>query len=157
MLVLTPAGVPNFQVPILVSSALLTEGTRYGIGMHFQDIDVENLPTTGWISIAAGFCTMLGATWSKTSFGITLLRLTSSRWMRWLVWFIIISVNIVLGCQGLVQWIQCWPVPKRWIDGMPGSCWPATIVQNYMTFAAGTCLPSYLIKVPCLGRGLPTA
>jgi hypothetical protein len=63
--------------------------------------------------------------------------------MRWLVWFIIISVNIVLGAQALIQWIQCWPVPKRWID-MPGSCWPASVIQNYMTFAAGIYLPTYL-------------
>lgn len=125
------------QFTILVSSALLTAGTKYGIGLHFEDMDYANMPTVAWISIAAGFSTLLGTTWSKTSFAITLLRLSSSRWMRWLIWFIIISVNLVLGFAAAVMWIQCWPVSKLWIYDLPGSCWPAHVVQNIMTFGSG--------------------
>lgn len=117
---------------------MLTAGTKYGIGLHFEDMDYTNMPTIAWISIGAGFSTILGTTWSKTSFAITLLRLASSRWMRWLIWFIIISVNLVLGFSAAVMWIQCWPVAKLWIYDLPGSCWPAYVVQNYMTFASGT-------------------
>ena len=126
------------QFTILVSSAMLTEGTKYGIGLHFKDVDVKNMSTYARISIGAGFCTILGTTWSKTSFAITLLRLASSRWMRWFIWFIIISVNLVLGFAATVMWIQCWPVAKLWNPNLPGSCWPASAVQNYMTFASGT-------------------
>jgi hypothetical protein len=128
------------QFTILVSSALLTKGTKYGIGLHFEDVDLKNISTYAWISISAGFCTILGTTWSKTSFAITLLRLSSSRWMRGIIWLIIISVNLVLGFAATVMWIQCWPVAKLANSDLPGSCWPAHVVQNYMTFASGTYL-----------------
>lgn len=139
------------QFTILVSSALLTEGTKYGIGMHFSDLDPEKMSTYGWISISAGFCTLLGTTWSKTSFAITLLRITSSIWIRRLIWFIIVSVNLVLGFAAAVMWIQCWPVAKRWHANLPGSCWPNHVVQDYITFTAGT----YSLRT-ILERGLPT-
>jgi hypothetical protein len=135
-MLIIPADVHQFTV--LLSSALLTEGTKYGIGLHFEDMDWTNTPTVAWISIAAGFSTLLGTTWSKTSFGLTLLRLSSSRWMTWLIWFIIISVNLVVGFAAAVMWIQCWPVAKLWNGDLPGSCWPAQVVQNYMTVASGT-------------------
>lgn len=57
--------------------------------------------------------------------------------MRWFVWFIIITVNIVLGSNGVIQWVQCWPIKKLWNWDMEGSCLPPKTVQNYNTFIAG--------------------
>ncbi len=47
------------------------------------------------------------------------------------------------------MWIQCWPVAKLWTYDMQGSCWPYYVVQNYMTFAAGT----WLWPTVLLGQG----
>ncbi len=116
---------------------MLTEATKYGLGLHYEDMDYTKMGTIAWISYAAGFCTILGTTWSKTSFAITLLRLSSSKWMKWLVWFIIISVNIVLGFSAAVMWIQCWRVAKLWTFDMEGTCWPHNVVENYQKFATG--------------------
>jgi hypothetical protein len=127
---------------------MLTEGTKYGLGLHYQDMYYTKMPTIAWISYGGGFATILSTVWSKTSFAITLLRLSSSPWMKWLIWFIIISVNIVLGFSAAIMWIQCWPVAKLWTFDMPGSRWPYYVVQNYQTFASGTwllqTLPRYL-------------
>ncbi len=61
---------------------MLTEGTKYCIGLHYEDMDYTKMPTVAWISYGAGFATILASTWPKTSFAVTLLRLTSSRWMK---------------------------------------------------------------------------
>lgn len=61
--------------------------------------------------------------------------------MRVFIWFIIVSVNLVLGSNGAIQWAQCWPVEKLWYYDMEGTCFPAKIVQNYNTFVAGAYLP----------------
>lgn len=129
-----------YKITILISSAMLTEATKYGLGMHWEDMDYTKIPTISWLSYVAGFCTVLGTAWSKTSFAITILRLPSSKWIKWLVWFIIISVNIVLGFTAATMFISCWPVAKTWYSDMEGTCWPHYIVQNYQTFASGTWL-----------------
>jgi hypothetical protein len=134
------------QFTVLVSSAMLTEATKYGLGMHFEDMDWTKMSTLAWLNIGAGFSTILGATWSKTSFAITLMRLSSSRWMKYLIWFIIISTNLVLGMSATMMWIQCWPVAKLWHSEMEGSCWPGYVVQNYMTFAAGMWLSQTILE-----------
>ena len=125
------------QVSILVSTAMLSEGIKYGIGLHYYNMDLDKMPTMAMISYAAGFATILGTIWSKTSFGITLLRISAGR-MRWLVWFIIISVNLVLGISATIHWAQCWPLKKLFYYDMAGTCLPLHVVQNYQTFAAGT-------------------
>lgn len=122
---------------ILVSTAMLSEGIKYGIGLHYYNMDLDKMPTMAMISYAAGFATILGTIWSKTSFGITLLRISAGR-MRWLVWFIIISVNLVLGVSATIHWAQCWPLKKLFYYDMAGTCLPLHVVQNYQTFAAGT-------------------
>ncbi|KAH6620877.1 hypothetical protein B0J18DRAFT_466506 [Chaetomium sp. MPI-SDFR-AT-0129] len=64
-------------ITLMVSTAMLTEGTKVGIGLHYQDMKLKDMPKMAWISYGAGFCATLATTWSKTSFGITLLRLST--------------------------------------------------------------------------------
>lgn len=59
--------------------------------------------------------------------------------MRQFIWFIIISVNVVLASNGVIHWVQCWPVEKTWHYFMPGSCFPADVVRYYNTAVAGMC------------------
>ena len=87
---------------------------------------------------AAGTCTLTAATWSKTSFALTLLRLTDGRIkIKWLLWFIIVSMNIFMGLSALFNWIHCTPVEKVWLPLTPGSCWRVDIVPKYNVFSAG--------------------
>ena len=85
----------------------------------------------------AGSCTLTAAIWSKTSFALTLLRLTEGR-MKWVLWFIIISMNIAMGLSALFNWVQCTPIQKTWIPLTPGKCWKPHVVPNYNMFSAGT-------------------
>ncbi|KAK4459330.1 hypothetical protein QBC42DRAFT_232002 [Cladorrhinum samala] len=120
---------------VLVSTAMLTEGTKYGIGMHYEDMEYTKMPMVALISYSAGFANILAAAWSKTSFGITLLRI-SSGWDKWLIWFIILSVNIVLGVSAAIMWTRCWPVAKLWHPEIEGTCWTTVTLERYQTFTS---------------------
>lgn len=79
----------------------------------------------------------MAAAWSKTSFALTLYRLTTDRpFMRAFLWFAIISIN--LACSGVVvvTWAQCTPAEKVWRPSVEGSCWPKSVHINYNIFAA---------------------
>jgi hypothetical protein len=115
---------------------LQTVGTTHGLGRKDKFLDYDSMMSVSLYSTAAGFGSILATCWSKTSFAISLLRIANGGWVRVFIWFIIISVNLVLGSNGLLQWIQCWPVNKRWNWDMEGKCFPSKIVQDYNTFVA---------------------
>ncbi|SPO06773.1 uncharacterized protein DNG_09467 [Cephalotrichum gorgonifer] len=96
---------------LVISVSLLTEGVKYGIGLHYEDMILENMQKTAKFSYAAGFATILGTSWSKTSFGITLLRI-SNGWVKLFVWFIIISLNLVLSASAIILFVQCRPIQR---------------------------------------------
>jgi hypothetical protein len=116
---------------------MLTEGVKYGIGLYWEDMDPLKLPVVLILSYASGLGGTVAAAWSKTSFAITLLRI-SNGWVKWVLWFIIISVNVALGVSGLILWIQCWPLQKLWMPDVEGACWPKLTVERYQTFTTGT-------------------
>ncbi|KAE9369367.1 hypothetical protein N431DRAFT_380251 [Stipitochalara longipes BDJ] len=115
---------------LLTDTCLLTVTTSLGFGKHFLAINPSNLPRMGLLGIIAGVLAIFAAIYSKTSFAITLLRISEGR-TRILLWFIIISVNIALGGSALIPWIQCRPVEKNWNLMAPGKCWNLKIFSYY--------------------------
>ncbi|KAK4240614.1 hypothetical protein C8A03DRAFT_31321 [Achaetomium macrosporum] len=69
----------------------------------------------------AGFFSVLAAAWSKTSFAVTLLRL-SQGWMKAVIWVIIITMNTIMGTAMLFMWIKCRPFAKIWDGSIEGWC-----------------------------------
>ncbi len=123
---------------------------RFGFGKHNHDVRNEDWPTMLLAMSFSGSFMIIGAAWSKTSFAISLLRISSGGWTRALIWFIIGTVNLILGLSVLFTWIRCWPLEKMWISSHSGTCWSRWITLHYNMFTAGT----YLI-LPC-GRGFET-
>lgn len=78
----------------------------------------------------------MAAAVSKTSFALTLLRI-SSGWVKCIVWFAMLTVNVVMGLSILFNWISCSPVEKTFNVLTPGTCWPKTILIGYNSFVAG--------------------
>jgi len=109
-----------------------------GFGKHSWDVDFLVLPNMFKTFSGAAILSICASTWSKTSFGLTVIRLTSG-WTKKFIWFLIITTNIFMGITGLFNYIRCWPLDKLWdFTGMaPGSCWPGYIILNYNIFSAG--------------------
>lgn len=102
------------------------------------------LPPELWPSVfqlfrainVGGTFSITAAIWSKTSFAVTLLRLTEGV-AKYIVWFIIISMNIAMGLSALFIWAQCTPILKSWDPLVEGTCWPAYVIVRYNIFSAG--------------------
>ena len=118
-----------------MSTALLTRGVDFGIGLHFEDMELENIPVVAEYSFAAGFATILGIAWSKTSFGLTILRI-SDGWMRWLVLYIVLSMNVVMVTNAILLYAQCTPIRRLFDELAEGTCWPKEVGERYQTFSA---------------------
>lgn len=119
-----------------LSVALQCYCVSLGFGKHPWDVNLKNLLPFFFYSNLAGFVSILAALWSKTSFAITLLRV-SDGWIKRFVWFVIISVNIALGLSALFQFIHCTPVAGVWDPNIKRVCWPASVTRNINMFTSG--------------------
>jgi hypothetical protein len=121
---------------LLASIVLVTISVSKGLGRHVYAVPPENFPTLGIVGNLTGTFSILAATWSKTSFAITLLRLMQGK-IRWLLWFIILTVNVMMGLNALFMWIRCTPVERTWNPYAPGTCWADHIYTIFAMTAAG--------------------
>lgn len=123
------------QVCILIECAALSAGTGLGYGLHVWDFNFANMGALLMYMNVAGTFSVTAAIWSKTSFAVTMLRLTEGK-MKWFIWYIIISMNIAMGLTALFPWIQCKPVNKAWDIFVPGQCWSPEVLVHYNIFSA---------------------
>lgn len=119
-------------------------GQLIGFGKHSVDIPVQNLSTIALYTSIGASVSCFASTFSKISFGVTLLRLTTN-YTRWTVWFCIVTLFLVMIPSALNTWIQCTPTEKAWDSSIEGTCWPASITVNYGIFNAAWCAVSYFI------------
>lgn len=122
-------------VCLVIQAALTTFLVTVGFGKHIWDFPLENFAPWFLIPISVrGTFSLVALAWSKTAFGVTLLRLTTG-WTRWAVWFIIVSVNIALALSALLSWVQCRPLNASWDPSVKGECWPRDVMKNYNIFS----------------------
>ncbi|KAL2255276.1 hypothetical protein VTK26DRAFT_3701 [Humicola hyalothermophila] len=134
------------------SCSLLSVSTTIGYGKHNDNIAKENFNYVLLLNYLAGFFSILATCWSKISFAITLLRLASSKGIKHALWFVIVTVNLVLGANATIHFVQCWPPERLWKPESSGTCWPRSIVINYNMFAAAYsgCMDVVLASLPWL-------
>jgi hypothetical protein len=115
---------------------LLSAITTLGYGKHNAEIDPANFNIILLISYLAGFCSILAACWSKSSFAITLLRIVTTKRPKVALWIIVITINLVFAASGTVHFVQCWPLERLWQPKSPGQCWPRITVIRINVFVA---------------------
>lgn len=110
----------------------------HGIGKHFTDIEDNTMLVTGvkymYISETFG---LFSVPMSKTSFCVTLLRLTIVPWQRRLLWFILITINLTFWAGAILTLVQCDPKEKLWNFTLEGKCWDNRIVIYFCVFVGG--------------------
>ncbi|KAK1961036.1 hypothetical protein LY78DRAFT_317487 [Colletotrichum sublineola] len=47
--------------------------------------------------------TLIGQAWTKTAFGVTLIRM-SNKWQRWILYFCIVTMNMYMIAKVIIQW-----------------------------------------------------
>ncbi len=121
---------------LLVSIVFNTLTVQRGFGKHVYDIPTEALSDITYLGQWSGTFSILAAVLSKTSFAATLMRFMDGAW-KVLLWIIIVTMNIAMGLNALLAWLQCTPIAKGWHPEMPGQCWPPEVYAHFGMFAAG--------------------
>ncbi|KAH9866025.1 hypothetical protein J1614_008589 [Plenodomus biglobosus] len=86
-------------VILLANNIIITIEYATGYVQHTWDDRMHIL-----ISITS--CgTLIGQALTKTAFAVTLLKLTKS-WLRWVLWFIIVSMNCYMIAKVILQWAK---------------------------------------------------
>ena len=122
------------QVALVADCVFISACVKLGFGRPLSQFNFDNLEIFLILSNFAGSFSILAALWSKTSFALTVLRI-SSGWVKIVVVGIILTVNIVLGGAVFLTWGQCLPVEKLWRPWVPGICMSKWIQVRYNIFA----------------------
>jgi hypothetical protein len=135
----------NVQALLLVCCALISHAVAYGFGHHAWDIPEASFPVVSMALTVRTTLIMTAAAWSKTAFAVTLLRITDGR-LRWVLWSIIISMNIAMGLSAMIGWVTCKPLAKAWDPTLDGTCWDQSVITKFSYVAScenfdSFCLP----------------
>lgn len=121
---------------MLVAYVITTTYAVVGAGLGTHDGSGLNDMSAIQLLIAVSTVfSSLGASWSKTSFAMTLVRITDG-WIRTLVWVIVITLNLVLTLNAIMPFIWCSPSSRGWSPQVRGTCWDRKIVIDYYIFGA---------------------
>lgn len=112
---------------------------QYGFGKHGYEIPLDNFGALIIVGLMSVTFDIVGQVWSKTSFAITMLRISKGK-VRYFIWFAIISMNVLLGLAAMSFWVQCSPIQKSWNPLLPGTCWNPQITIVYGIVASGKSL-----------------
>lgn len=124
-------------VMLLAFASATTFCVQVGLGSHGGSSNIDMSPLQLGVVIATVFST-LGAAWSKTSFALTLLRISreGSRLIYWGIWCVIITMNLVLAFNAIIGFIWCDPPQAAWDAKIDGKCWDRAVVVHYSVFGA---------------------
>jgi len=120
---------------------LVTVAVGMGWGKHQYDLDITKANTMSVIGLSSVTFAIAGQSWSKTSWALTLLRVSESKWQTWFIWFAIVSMNVFFGIGALLFWVQCTPLETAWHPLVPGVCWDPWINVKYGIFASSKSNP----------------
>ncbi|ETS75030.1 hypothetical protein PFICI_13514 [Pestalotiopsis fici W106-1] len=106
-----------------------------GFGKHSVEVPEENLYTLVKLVSVTSVLTLVAAAFSKTSFALTLLRLTDG-WLKKAVWAIIITLNLTLLVNAILPFLRCIPSEAAWNPMVPGTCFDILITIRFSIFGA---------------------
>lgn len=111
------------------------------IGKHVGDIDDPSKTPEALKLIYIGMIIcIISCVLSKTSFAITLLRIVTRPWQKAILWFIIVSMNVIMWLCAICYLLQCKPAAALWRSELMSTadCWPSSIFQTIALTAGGT-------------------
>lgn len=116
-------------------TAVITKGRDYGIGRHYWTLEQDRL-IKAYLYIYIGQVIIIeGCSLSKTAFAFTLLRIVTKKSEKVLIWYIILSLNIVMLLCGVFEFVQCKNPAYGWDKSIKTQCWPLSTFVNYTIFA----------------------
>lgn len=124
------------QISLAISCSVLSYICSIGFGTRRATISDENLKIISLSTIMVAAFGIMATTFSKTSFAITLCRISTNQWMKYLLIFIIVTINVSMNLVWIFGLVKCTPFAKV-IDGShPGKCWDRQKLLKFQLYAA---------------------
>lgn len=82
------------QLSLVISVSINTYIVSLGFGRHIDTISAEDLRTINLNTIMVACFGIIATTTGKTSFAITLYRITANQWVKYFLIFVIITVSM---------------------------------------------------------------
>ncbi|SPO07579.1 uncharacterized protein DNG_10274 [Cephalotrichum gorgonifer] len=122
---------------VLFGLAVVTDQlVRFGYGVHVWDLPPQGTGNSDVVLpllLSRGVLSSVALAWTKTSFALSLLRVTSG-WTKRAVWIIAVSTNIAMGSCAIV-FMACSPVQAAWDLSVAGKCVPPDVKRGVLIFA----------------------
>ncbi|KAK3377074.1 hypothetical protein B0T24DRAFT_509333, partial [Lasiosphaeria ovina] len=122
------------QIFLVTYTGIIIAATQYGIGRHYRSLRHQDTVEAHRLMGTANFFGIGSIAISKSSFAVTLLRLSFRTWHRVLVWFIIVTVNLALWTTAAFIFTSCSPIARVWDPLVPGTCWNGRMLLDYNIF-----------------------
>ncbi|KAL4808440.1 hypothetical protein BDV18DRAFT_158535 [Aspergillus unguis] len=121
---------------LLGYAAVCHAASDVGLGWHIQRVsqNPQYLVDVARYSSISQCLAIMACTLGKTSFAVTLLRIVFERWMTWLLWFVIITMNVVNILAALFVFLQCKDPRSNWDPSVVSDCWPDYVFMNFSLF-----------------------
>ncbi|ETS79804.1 hypothetical protein PFICI_07333 [Pestalotiopsis fici W106-1] len=121
---------------LVTAVGISTYSVALGFGRHMKDVPVDKIWELVKLTDITSALTLVGAACSKTSFALSLLRLTSG-WTKATIWFIIITMSSVLCTNAILPYVRCCPSELAWNPHAHGKCFfDVQISIHFSVFAA---------------------
>jgi hypothetical protein len=79
---------------------------KQGYGKHIEFVDPAVLPSMFLLGKVSSTFSIGAIVLSKTSFSLTLLRITDG-YVRHFIWFVIVSMNLTMTLNLVTVWLRC--------------------------------------------------
>lgn len=127
---------------------------NFDFGKHKDYLLPDNIPKVAVLGNISSTLVVTALCWSKTSFGMTLVRFTKS-WTMAFIWLMVITMNMLFFWAALIQWIYCQPLDKVWDPNVEGTCWDHNAVVNVQITASGKLVSDTFLDVGVLLTTVP--
>ncbi|KAK3377228.1 hypothetical protein B0T24DRAFT_511729, partial [Lasiosphaeria ovina] len=120
---------------LVAYTGLVVSATKHGLGRHLKTISHADQVEAHRLLGTADFFVIISIAISKSSFAVTLLRLTFHTWHKALIWTIIITVNLLMWTTAIFIFTSCTPLGRVWDPTVPGTCWNSRRLLDYNVFS----------------------
>lgn len=99
----------------------MMDNVFHGFGLHAASIPVANIPFITLTGNVVATLSIVANIYSKTSFALTLIRLTEGT-LKALIIFFLITIHAISSTAAILLWTTCTPLERAWKPFVPGTC-----------------------------------
>ncbi|CAN8105532.1 unnamed protein product [Discula destructiva] len=138
---------------LLAYAGVLLAATDKGLGRHMQYIEVHgNVRDVSLCAQIAQSLAIMACTLGKSAFAITLMRIFVQPWVLRVLWFVLITMNLVNVLCAIFVFVQCEDPRALWDSSIQSNCWPTYVFTNFSLFVGSySAAQDFLLAfLPCI-------